>query len=80
MKKKLTDITPPKYKCDFEASCPAVFKSDQQTYIIVGKTVTSNEYSDLRGRISSDETAIEIACDLIDVAIFAAAESKKVQL
>lgn len=67
--KKLVDITTSKHKCDFEMSCPAVFKSDAGTYVIVGKTINPGNHPDLRGRVGSDETAVEIAIDLVEDAI-----------
>jgi hypothetical protein len=77
MKKKLVDITPGKYRCSFDASCPAVFKSNKRTYVIIGKTVDLREDSTLKGRVGDDETAIEISLDLIEDAIAASMGSKR---
>lgn len=74
MKKTLTDVTPSKHKCgDVDALCPAVYKSNMQTYVIIGKAVDLNKHSELRSRIGADETAIEISLDLLEDAVFAAA-------
>jgi hypothetical protein len=76
--KKLVDLTPLAHKkCDFEMSCPAVFKSDVGTYVIIGKTVNPNTEPDLRGRVGSDETAVEIAFDLLEGAIKTSIVGKK---
>ena len=73
MKKKLTDIidiTPSAFRCGGTAvSCPAVFMSGPDTYLIIGKAVPANEYPELRHRIGSDETLIAISAALVDGAI-----------
>ncbi len=76
--KKLVDLTPPTHKkCDFEMSCPAVFKSDVGTYVIIGKTINPNNEPALKGRVGSDETAVEIAFDLLEDAIKSSIKSGK---
>ena len=70
MEKKLIDITPSKFKCgDMDALCPAIFKSNEKTYVIIGKTVNVATYADLHNRVGSDETAIEISLELIEEAL-----------
>ena len=75
--KKLVDITPPKHKCDIDISCPAVFKSNEGTYIIIGKTINPGDHPGLCGRVGSDETAVEIALDLVEDAIRESIKGKK---
>jgi len=76
--KKLVDLTPAAHKkCDFEMSCPAVFKSDVGTYVIIGKTVNPSNEAALKGRVGSDETAVEIAFDLLEDAIKSSIMGKK---
>jgi len=67
-KSKLTDITPIKYACELSASCPAVFKSDSDSYVIIGQICNSEEPS-LKGRVGAGEMAIEISADLLEKAI-----------
>jgi hypothetical protein len=73
MKKNLTDIkdlTPPEFRCgDVAVSCPALFMSGPDTYLIIGKAVPVNEHPELRQRIGSDETLIAIPAALVDAAI-----------
>ena len=66
MKKKLIEITPAKYRCEFEGSCPALF-TDDDSYIIIGKVISVNDYPILEGRIGVDEIAIKVPSDLIRV-------------
>jgi hypothetical protein len=67
--KNLINITPSKYKCAFDASCPAVFKVGADgTYYIVGKTLVPSK-SQLKGKVGADETAVEISADLLETAI-----------
>jgi hypothetical protein len=75
MKKTLKNVTPPKYKCgDVDALCPAVYKSNMQTYVIIGKTVDPEKHPELRSRVGRDETAIEISLDLLEDAVLAVAK------
>ena len=67
--KKLVEITSPKHRCEIEVSCPAVFKSDAGTYVIVGRTLNPNDYPALKVRVGADETAVEIAFDLLEEAL-----------
>jgi hypothetical protein len=75
--KKLVDITPAKHKCEIEVSCPAIFKSNLGTYVIIGKTINPNNDSALKGRVGSGETAVEIAFDLLEDAIKDSIKSRK---
>ena len=78
MTKKLTDITPSKFRCgDASACCPAVFRSAQDTYFIVGKMVEVNEHPQLRRRVGADEMVIEIAAELLDGAVKGSADSRE---
>lgn len=77
--KKLVDITPPKFRCSFEPSCPAVFRSDEGTYVIIGKTLNPTEHAALKGRVAFDETAIEISLELVNDAIGVSRMENKVK-
>jgi hypothetical protein len=79
MKKKLIEITPAKFRCEFDGSCPALFKSNKGTYVIIGKKIDLQGYSSLRGRVGDDETAIEISFEIVDDAINGAVPAKRLK-
>jgi len=56
---KLTDITPKRMGCG-PVGCPAIFEKDNDTYIIVGKKVSSELRKKLAKKIATDEVAVEI--------------------
>lgn len=57
---KLKDITPKEDLCAIGA-CPAVFESDRDTYVVVGKILPHSETSVLiPGRVGEDEIAVEV--------------------
>lgn len=59
-----------KHRCgSVVTGCPAIFKSEKQTYIIIGKIVDQNILDELGNRVSTDETAIEIPVALIKEAL-----------
>lgn len=59
---KLTNITPRTVQCGIGA-CPAIFRTDQGTYVLVGKKVTNPE---LATRVGKDEAAIEVPKFLLE--------------
>ena len=65
---KLKDITPEEHracgKCG--CGCPAVFETENDSYVIIGKTLPSSVVKDLEGRIASDEFVIEVPRGMID--------------
>ena len=61
----LEELTPPSLKCGI-GSCPAIFETDQDSYIIIGHKINSEiEEKLLPGRIGGDEIAIEVPKELI---------------
>lgn len=58
------EVTPYNIKCQDSLVCPAIFKNEE-SYIIVGKIVSADEYPVLEGRIGVDEIAIKVPIDLI---------------
>ena len=69
-KKKLIEITPSEFRCGTATpACPAMFKSNQNTYIIIGRAVSLMEHPGLSNRVGSDETLIEISAELVESAI-----------
>ena len=61
---ELTEITPEKYKCDVDASCPAIFKAGDSC-IIIGKIARSEKCAMLEERMGNDEIAIEVPFNFI---------------
>lgn len=67
--KKLRDLTPVKFLCGpLASSCPAVLKSNMNSYVIIGK-IADSESPELRGRVGQDEMAVEISSELLETAI-----------
>jgi len=61
---KVKDITPTQFSCGVGA-CPAVFRTDQGTFLLVGRALTSSEIARLiPGRVSVNERAVEIPEEL----------------
>jgi hypothetical protein len=66
-KKKLVlnDITPQIYNCGLVA-CPAVFSSNENTFVIIGKKLNKKQAKELLGdRVGKDETVIVVPEGLI---------------
>ena len=60
---KMKDVTPTSYFCPGGA-CPAVYKTDRGTYLIVGSRVRPEGHM-LSDRIAPHETMIEVPAGLI---------------
>lgn len=66
----LIELTPARHRCyGVSSTCPAVFKSEKRTYVIVGKVIDVSSHEELRGRIGDNEAAVEIPADLIEAII-----------
>jgi hypothetical protein len=63
--KKLTDLTPRTYRCNFALSCPAVLKSDDGEYYIIGKTLNADAEG-IPERVGTDETLVKISGELFE--------------
>lgn len=63
---KLKDITPPAFACHECKTCPALFESDNNTYVLIGKRLPKSVIEQLSGRIGADELAIEVPKGIID--------------
>lgn len=62
---KLIEKTPKSLSCII-GGCPAVFETDRNTYIVIGKQLTDAQVlSLLKGRIGEDEAAIEFPQHLL---------------
>lgn len=65
----LVDLTPAEFACSMTMSCPALLKDERSgTYVVIGK-IRDPQSPGLRGRVGSDEMAIEISSALVDDAI-----------
>ena len=67
MTETLDDITPEKFLCP-SGDCPAVLKTDRDTYIIVGKRVDPLP-PDLAGRVGDGDTVVEIPAEILETAV-----------
>jgi hypothetical protein len=66
----LTEITPIELKCgSCGCGCPAVFKSDNASYVIIGKKLDTKTQEQLKGRIADDEFVIEITQEMLEGAL-----------
>jgi hypothetical protein len=68
----MKDLTPKHLRCgDASPMCPAMFKSGEGTYIIIGKRLYAGENNpELVGRIGDDEVAVEIAVELVEAVVW----------
>lgn len=63
---KLLDITPLEFICQSCSACPAVFETDNDSYVIIGKKLPPNLQSQLKNRVGEDEFVIEVPKGMID--------------
>ena len=67
---KLTEITPSELKCGSCGwGCPVVFKSDNGSYVIIGKKLDAKKQEQLKGRVADDEFVIEITQEMLEGAL-----------
>ena len=57
---KLKEITPAEFVCQSCQQCPAVFETDNNSYLIVGKILPASAVEQLKGRIGADEFVVEV--------------------
>jgi hypothetical protein len=63
---KLKNITPAEFICHTANCCPAVFETENNSYVIIGKKLSASALEQLTGRIADDEFAIEVSKGMID--------------
>lgn len=64
---KLNEITPAEFACgNCGCGCPAVFETENNSYVIIGKKLSVSAVEQLKGRIADDEFAIEVQKGMID--------------
>jgi len=61
---KLTDLTPSKFRSCAIAACPALFKTDRGTYVVIGKVIDSATVPE--GRVGPGEIVVELPAELLD--------------
>mgnify|MGYP000137805111 CR=1 FL=1 len=62
------NLTPKKYEASpAMGNCPAIFKTDTGSYVLIGKALSENEVKqlDIGGRVGDDEIVFQIPADLI---------------
>lgn len=62
---KAKDITPPEARCSV-GPCPAIFKTDQGTYLVVGSIPAGRELPlNVRKKLGKGEVVVEIPGNLL---------------
>lgn len=63
----LKEITPSEFMCGgCVCGCPAVFETENNSYVIIGKVLPVSAVEKLQGRIGADEFVIEVPKGMID--------------
>ena len=60
---KLTDITPERFRGI--AACPAIFESNNGTFVLTGRKLDDKECCKISSRIGQHEAAVEIPQELL---------------
>lgn len=65
---KLLDITPEAFACGNcnSCTCPAVFETENDSYVIIGKKLPASVVDGLKSRMADDEFVIEVPRGMID--------------
>jgi hypothetical protein len=63
---KLKEITPAEFVCSSCAACPAVFETENDSYVVIGKKLGAEAQAQLAGRVADDEFVIEVPRGMID--------------
>lgn len=64
---KLNEITPEAFMCNScSCGCPAVFETENNSYVIIGKVLPASVVEQLKGRMAEDEIVIEVPKGMID--------------
>ena len=64
---ELKNLTPEKYECFGGIGCPAVYATEEGSYILVGKRLRNDDPRfSLVANKAPDEEIIEIPADLLD--------------
>lgn len=64
---KLNEVTPEAFACGTcGCGCPAVFETENNSYVIIGKVLAPAAIEQLKGRVADDEFVIEVPKGMID--------------
>ncbi len=63
---KLKNITPEEFVCQSCSRCPAVYETENNSYVIIGKILPASAVAQLKDRIADDEYVIEVPKGMID--------------
>lgn len=59
-----------KTKCNPQSpACPTIFKTEQGTYVIIGKRVDPEQYDKIKDRVAADEATVEISAELVEACV-----------
>lgn len=59
------EVTPKELLCMI-GGCPAIFRTDKKSYVLIGKKLNKVDSKKIADRIAKDEFAVEIPIRLID--------------
>lgn len=60
------EVTPEGYVCNSCAACPAVFETENNSYVIIGKKLSTAAESAVVGRVGANEFVVEVPKGMID--------------
>ena len=63
---KLRNVTPEAFICHSQTCCPAVYETENNSYLIVGKKLSVDAEKMLEGKVGADEYVIEVPKGMID--------------
>lgn len=63
---KIKEITPNDFMCHTANCCPAVYETDEGTYLIVGKKLSASAEKLVADKVGDDEYVIEVTKGMID--------------
>ena len=65
---QVQDVTPVEADCSPLPICPGIFKSNRDSYLIVGKVLSVEDATALpEGRVAADEYVVEVPANMIDL-------------
>lgn len=62
----MKEITPKEFMCHTSNCCPAVYETENETYVIVGKKLSAEAMAAVQDRVADDEYVIEVEKGMID--------------
>ncbi|MEC8009259.1 MAG: hypothetical protein VX185_00640 [Pseudomonadota bacterium] len=62
----MKDITPESFACHTADCCPAVYETENNSYVIVGKKLNDKQHAAIAAKVGEDEYVIEVPKEMID--------------